>query len=57
MIIALCKKHKLKALYHFSSTTDNKYFNKKSDIDFLHEFGFENYQDWDKEDFDIVTNF
>ena len=57
LIIALCKKHKLKSLYLFGSATDNKYFNEKSDIDFLYEFDFENYPDWDKGDFDIVTNF
>lgn len=27
------------------------------DIDFLYEFDLEDYPDWDKGDFDIVTNF
>jgi|SRR5665647_386400 len=57
LIIEMCKKHKLKSLYLFGSAIDNKYFNEKSDIDFLYEFDFENYPDWDKGDFDIVTNF
>lgn len=57
LIIEMCKKHKLKSLYLFGSALSNKYFNEKSDIDFLYEFDFENYPDWDKGDFDIVTNF
>lgn len=57
LIIEMCKKHKLKSLYLFGSAINNKYFNEKSDIDFLYEFDFENYPDWDKGDFDIVTNF
>ncbi len=57
VIIEMCKKHKLKSLYLFGSATNNKYFNEKSDIDFLYEFDLENYPDWDKGDFDIVTNF
>ncbi len=56
-IIDMCKKHKLKSLYLFGSATDHKYFNEKSDIDFLYEFDLENYPDWDKGEFDIVTNF
>ncbi len=57
VIIEMCKTHKLKSLYLFGSATNHKYFNEKSDIDFLYEFDFENYPDWDKGDFDIVTNF
>ncbi len=56
-IIEMCKKHKLKSLYLFGSATDSNYFDEKSDIDFLYEFDFENYHDWEKGDFDIVTNF
>ncbi|MGN6248059.1 MAG: nucleotidyltransferase family protein [Ginsengibacter sp.] len=37
-IIELCKKHKLKSLYLFGSATDAKFFNKKSDVDFLYEY-------------------
>ncbi|MDE3182347.1 MAG: nucleotidyltransferase domain-containing protein [Bacteroidota bacterium] len=37
-IVDLCKKHKLKSLYLFGSATDAKYFNKKSDVDFLYEY-------------------
>ena len=57
LIIELCKKHKLKSLYLFGSATDKKYFTKKSDVDFLYEYDLENYPEWDKGDFDIVTNF
>lgn len=57
LIIEMCKKHKLKSLYLFGSATDDKSFHKKSDIDFLYEFDFENYPDWDKGDFDVVANF
>jgi len=53
----LCKKHKLKCLYLFGSATDPTYFNDDSDVDFLYEYDFENYPNWDKGDFDIVTNF
>ena len=56
-IIEMCKKHKLKSLYLFGSATNDKYFHKKSDVDFLYEYDFENYPDWDKGDFDVVTNF
>lgn len=56
-IIELCKKHKIKSLYLFGSATDPKYFNEKSDVDFLYEYDLENYPDWDKGNFDIVTNF
>lgn len=37
-IIELCKKHNLKSLYLFGSATDVKYFNEKSDVDFLYEY-------------------
>ena len=37
-IIELCKKHNLKSLYLFGSATDSKYFNEKSDVDFLYEY-------------------
>ena len=37
-IIDLCKKHKVKTLYLFGSATDAKYFNEKSDVDFLYEY-------------------
>jgi len=37
-IIDLCKKHKVKSLYLFGSATDKKYFNDKSDVDFLYEY-------------------
>ena len=57
LIIELCKKHNLKSLYLFGSATDAKDFNDKSDIDFLYEYDLKNYPDWDKGDFDIVTNF
>ena len=56
-IIELCKKHKLKSLYLFGSATDKKFFNEKSDVDFLYEYDLENYPDWDRGDFDLVTNF
>jgi predicted nucleotidyltransferase len=56
-IIELCKKHKLKSLYLFGSATDSKYFNEKSDIDFLYEYDLQNYPEWDKGDFDIVINY
>ena len=56
-IVDLCKKHKIKSLYLFGSASDEKSFNKKSDIDFLYEYDFENYPNWDKGDFDIVINF
>ena len=50
--------HQIKILRKkWNAGGDNKYFNEKSDIDFLYEFDFENYPDWDKGDFDIVTNF
>lgn len=56
-IIELCKNHNLKSLYLFGSAADSKYFNEKSDIDFLYEYDFENYSGWNEGDFDIVTNF
>jgi predicted nucleotidyltransferase len=56
-IIDLCKKHKLKSLYLFGSAADKKHFHEESDIDFLYEYDLENYPDWEKGDFDIVTNF
>ena len=56
-IIDLCKKHKVKSLYLFGSATDAKYFNEKSDVDFLYEYDLKNYPDWEKGDFDIVINF
>ena len=56
-IIEMCKKHKLKSLYLFGSANNNKYFNDKSDIDFLYEYDYENYPGWENGDFDIVTNF
>jgi predicted nucleotidyltransferase len=56
-IIDLCQKHKLKSLYLFGSAADKQGFSEKSDIDFLYEYDLENYPDWDKGDFDIVTNF
>ena len=56
-IIELCKKHNLKSLYLFGSATDSKYFNEKSDVDFLYEYDLENYPGWDSGDFDIVANF
>jgi predicted nucleotidyltransferase len=57
LIIEMCKRNKLKSLYLFGSATDDKSFYNKSDIDFLYEFDFENYPDWDKGGFDVVTNF
>ena len=56
-IIELCKKHNLKSLYLFGSAADSKYFNEKSDVDFLYEYDLENYPGWDFGDFDIVANF
>lgn len=57
LIVEMCKKHKLKSLYLFGSAADSKHFGDKSDIDFLYEFDFENYPDWEQGDFDIATNF
>jgi|SRR6185437_2382743 len=57
LIIELCKKHNLKSFYLFGNATDSKHFNEKSDIAFLYEYELKNYPDWDKGDFDIVTNF
>jgi predicted nucleotidyltransferase len=53
----LCKRHKLRLLYLFGSALDPNYFNDNSDVDFLYEYDFENYPNWDTGDFDIVTNF
>lgn len=47
----------MKSLYLFGNATDTNYFNEKSDVNFLYEYDLENYPDWNKGDFDLVTNF